>query len=55
MLTVHDVAVFAIAVPRKPGVAWSAVEKSDAFKNICMMVQMLVDQEVAAAVRPRAD
>ena len=48
-LTVHDVAVFAIAIPRKPGVPWDAVERSDAFKNICMMIQALVDQEVERA------
>ncbi len=47
MLTVHDVAVFSIAIPRKPGVAWVSVEKSEAFRNICDMIQALVDQEVA--------
>lgn len=51
MLTVHDVAVFSIAIPRKPGVAWVSVEKSEAFRNICDMIQALVDQEVAAALR----
>ena len=52
-LTVHDVAVFAIAVPRRPGVAWALVEKSRAFESICDMIQSLVDQEVEEALRER--
>ena len=49
-ISVHDVAVFAVAIPRKPGTPWESVEKSDVFANIQMMIQALVDQEVAAAL-----
>ena len=50
MITVHDVAVFAVAVPRKPGVAWENVERSDAFVLIQAMIQQCVNDAVAEAL-----
>ena len=52
-LTVHDVAIFAVDIPRKPGVPWDVVEKSPVFQNICMMIEAIIEQEVSEALDRR--